>query len=138
MSAGRTREFSYFGWSPDEVPDPQDPATFTRSKLRWDELGTEPHASMLDWYRRLIDIRRSIPQLTDGRNDRVRTSFDEDQGWLVLERDPVVLAANLGKNPVTLAVVAGRHLLAGSDPSVAVADEVLTLPADWVAVLLQD
>jgi len=138
VSAGRKREFSYFGWSPDEVPDPQDPATFARSKLRWDELGVEPHASMLDWYRRLIAIRRSIPELTDGRNDRVRTSYDEDQGWLVLERDPVVVAANVGKNPVTLAVVAGRRLLAGSDPAVVVAGDGLLLPADSVAVLLQD
>ena len=138
VSEGRKREFAYFGWSPDDVPDPQDPATFERSKLRWDELDRQPHASMLDWYRRLIAIRRGIPQLTDGRNDRVRTSFDEDQGWLVLERDPIVVAANVGKDPVSLTVGAGRRLLAGSEPDISLTGAGLRLPAGSVAVLSED
>ena len=37
---GRIAEFEKMGWDPAEVPDPQDPETFTRSKLDWDELTT--------------------------------------------------------------------------------------------------
>ncbi len=39
MSEGRRREFAAFGWAPEDVPDPQDPATFAASVLRWDEVG---------------------------------------------------------------------------------------------------
>jgi maltooligosyltrehalose trehalohydrolase len=38
---GRIAEFEKMGWDPDVVPDPQDPETFTRSKLDW----TEPYPS---------------------------------------------------------------------------------------------
>ena len=34
---GRIREFERMGWDPAVVPDPQDPETFTRSKLDWAE-----------------------------------------------------------------------------------------------------
>ncbi|RUQ98319.1 malto-oligosyltrehalose trehalohydrolase [Labedella endophytica] len=34
---GRIAEFEKMGWDPDVVPDPQDPETFTRSKLDWAE-----------------------------------------------------------------------------------------------------
>ena len=33
VSAGRKREFVAFGWDPDSIPDPEDPATFEASKL---------------------------------------------------------------------------------------------------------
>ena len=35
---GRRREFAAFGWAPEDVPDPQDPATFARLGARWDEV----------------------------------------------------------------------------------------------------
>jgi 1,4-alpha-glucan branching enzyme len=38
------------------VPDPEDPATFDRSKLTWSE-GPENHA-MLEWYRQLLQLRQ--------------------------------------------------------------------------------
>ena len=37
VSEGRRREFAAFGWSPEQVPDPQAPETFEASVLRWDE-----------------------------------------------------------------------------------------------------
>ncbi len=59
VSDGRRREFAAFGWDPDDVPDPQDPATFERSKLDWSELGREPHAELLAWHKALIARRRA-------------------------------------------------------------------------------
>ncbi len=59
VSEGRRREFAAFGWAPADVPDPQDPATFERSKLDWTELGREPHAGILARHRELIARRRS-------------------------------------------------------------------------------
>jgi len=54
VSEGRRREFKDFDFS--EVPDPQDPATFERSKLNW-QL-THGENLMLHWYASLIDLRK--------------------------------------------------------------------------------
>jgi maltooligosyltrehalose trehalohydrolase len=54
VSEGRLREFADFGWT--DVPDPQDAATFDRSRLRWPQ---EPaNLDMLSWYRSLLRLRR--------------------------------------------------------------------------------
>ena len=54
VSEGRRNEFKQFRWT--EVPDPQDPETFSRSRLHWAMI-TEDNA-MLRWYRSLIALRR--------------------------------------------------------------------------------
>src|SRR5262249_5870212 len=51
VSEGRRNEFAAFGWRAEDVPDPQDAATFERSKLDWAELDKDPHADVLAWYR---------------------------------------------------------------------------------------
>jgi maltooligosyltrehalose trehalohydrolase len=54
VSEGRRNEFKDFDFS--EVPDPQDPATFDRSRLDWSKaVDTNP---MLRWYRELIRLRK--------------------------------------------------------------------------------
>ena len=53
---GRREEFKQFRW--DEIPDPQDPATFVRSRLNW-SLAT-PENEMLTWYRALIELRKKF------------------------------------------------------------------------------
>src|SRR3954454_4475787 len=62
---GRRAEFAAFGWRPEDVPDPQDIATFRRSQLNWDEVDTSPHRELLDWHRRLIQLRKSQPDLSN-------------------------------------------------------------------------
>jgi maltooligosyltrehalose trehalohydrolase len=54
VSEGRRREFKDFNF--DEVPDPEDQATFERSKLTWGH-GAE-NREMLEWYRQLLLLRR--------------------------------------------------------------------------------
>ena len=51
---GRKAEFAGHGWDADEIPDPQDPETFARSKLEWDEIDTGDHARLGEVYRALI------------------------------------------------------------------------------------
>jgi maltooligosyltrehalose trehalohydrolase len=53
---GRCQEFKELDFSGDSVPDPQDPATFDRSKLNW-KL-TEGENSMLEWYIALLALRK--------------------------------------------------------------------------------
>ena len=117
VSQGRRREFAAFGWSEDDVPDPQDPATFADSKLDWDEPANEPHAGMLEWHRRLLEIRRTNGGLGTGTIGEVETSFDEDQRWLVVRRAGVTIAANFSDVPVEVPVktVPGRALIYSPD-----------------------
>ena len=66
---GRRREFEHFVAFGGEVPDPQDPQTFERSKLRWQKISGQwsvgsgqknQRQEMLEWYRRLIELRRKV------------------------------------------------------------------------------
>jgi len=95
VSEGRRREFAAFGWEPDDVPDPQDPETFRRSRLDWDELGRPPHAEVLAWHRDLIRLRREVPALAGNDFDDVEVRWDEAAGWLVVERGPLSVVCNL-------------------------------------------
>jgi len=64
VSEGRRKEFKDFRWQ--DVPDPQDPATFERSKLHWDLA--EPAGQnvprgtfeMREWYSKLLKLRRRL------------------------------------------------------------------------------
>jgi maltooligosyltrehalose trehalohydrolase len=100
VSEGRRREFAAFGWDPEAVPDPQDPATFERSKLDWSELDRQPHAELLRWHKDLIALRRRLLSVDGGATAPVRVELDEEAGWIVLDRGQVRLAANVGKDPV--------------------------------------
>ena len=135
VSQGRRAEFASFGWSPDGIPDPQDPVTFERSKLDWAELGKERHASLLAWYTELIALRRRVPALTDPRLGRVETACDADLGWLVVRRGPVTITVNLGTADWSLDTGPGAQLLAASDPRINVAGQRVVLPPDSVAIV---
>jgi maltooligosyltrehalose trehalohydrolase len=58
VSEGRRNEFKEFSSFGSKVPDPQDPATFERSKLTW-QL-TRERKEMLDWYKQLIGLRKVL------------------------------------------------------------------------------
>ncbi|HEX5370542.1 MAG TPA: malto-oligosyltrehalose trehalohydrolase [Dehalococcoidia bacterium] len=133
VSEGRKREFAAFGWWPDEVPDPQDLATFERSRLDWAERDRESHREMLSWYRDLIALRRSTPELTDGRLAEVEVSYDEGARTLTMRRGSIMLCLNLG--PETVLEVPPSKLLITSDPGADPSGRGLSLPPDSVAIL---
>ncbi len=54
VSEGRRGEFKDFDFA--DVPDPEDPATFERSKLTWAD-GAQ-NREMLDWYQQLLQLRK--------------------------------------------------------------------------------
>jgi len=135
VSDGRRAEFAAFGWNRSRVPDPQDPATFERSRLRWSEMDSERCGSLLDWYRRLIALRRRVPALTDPRLDRTRTDCDPAAGWLVVRRGPVAVAVNLGGGAWTFPAGPGAGLLAASDSGIYQRSGDLVLPPDTVAIV---
>ena len=97
---GRKAEFAEHGWDADEVPDPQDPETFARSKLNWDEVGSGEHARLRELYRGLIALRHREPDFADPWLDHFGVDYDEDARWIVLRRGAFAIACNLGVEPV--------------------------------------
>jgi maltooligosyltrehalose trehalohydrolase len=138
---GRRAEFAAYGWPPDQVPDPQAPATFTQSKLNWSDLETDSHAALLNWYRSLIALRKSEPSLADPTFAGVEVAFDETERWIVIRRGPLQIGANLAPTPRTVPLL--RHpqqlapttILLTSAPATRLDASALTLPPESAAVI---
>jgi len=98
---GRRREFAAFAeFAGEEVPDPQDPATFERSKLTWRE-----DRAHRDLVKELLRVRRDVRGEADCR-------FDEDARWLVVRRGGHELALNFAREPQDVPVDGGAVVLA--------------------------
>jgi maltooligosyltrehalose trehalohydrolase len=135
VSEGRKREFAAFGWKAEDIPDPESPETFQRSKLHWDEIHQGAHAEMLAWVRQLIHLRRRSPSLNDGDLHHVKVSYDERQRWLVMERGLVRVICNLG-DAATEFENPGRFALAlASCAEVRATAAGIVVPPDCLAIL---
>jgi len=132
---GRIEEFSRSGWDPNAVPDPQDPATFERSKLDWAELGAGRHARILEVYRSLAALRRRLPQLTDPSFVHTRCMVDQTRGLFTMHRGDVVVVVNFGTESATTTLDEGLSLLFETGSGVDLAGPDLTLPGHAGAVL---
>lgn len=97
VTTGRRREFLSFGWKEDEIPDPQDLNTFLHSRLNWKDLSRESHAEILDWYRKLIALRKSCPGMTRSTFEDVDVQSNEEAAWILYRRGTVVMLFNLHK-----------------------------------------
>jgi maltooligosyltrehalose trehalohydrolase len=135
VKEGRRGEFAAFGWKPEDIPDPDDVETFRRSKLNWNELHDGRHEEMLEWYRRLIQLRRGSPSLNDGEPRQTKVSFDEEKRWLVMERGAVTVMCNLGTEAVELENSRRLPLLLASRGDVEAMESKVGLPPDTLAIL---
>jgi maltooligosyltrehalose trehalohydrolase len=135
---GRRREFAAFGWDPEEIPDPQAEETFLRSRLDWEEIEREPHSKMLDWHRSLIELRRRIPALRDGRMERTTVQFDEEARRLIMKRGAVLVVCNLAEvgQRIPCSDLGGRNILLASEPGIFLQAEEIWMPAHSVAILV--
>ncbi|MGW3606478.1 malto-oligosyltrehalose trehalohydrolase [Micromonospora sp. NPDC005161] len=134
VALGRRREFASHGWAEGDVPDPQDPQTFVRSRLDWAELDKPEHREMLAFYQRLIALRRSLPDLSDPRLHAV--SVQHGDQFLLMRRGDTLVVANLaGRGQgVSLPGVARRVLLATGE-GVTVMRDRIELPAETAAIV---
>jgi maltooligosyltrehalose trehalohydrolase len=138
VKEGRRGEFAAFGWNPADIPDPESVETFQRSKLRWDEVHQGRHEEMLEWYRRLIQLRRGSPSLNDGEPGQTTASFSEEKKWLVIERGAVTVMGNLGTEAVELHNPRRLPLLLASRADVEVVGDKVSLPANTLAILTDE
>jgi len=105
---GRRAEFAAFDWGA-RVPDPNDPATFQRSKLDWDRAA----GPVLELWRALLGLRREVPALGNCRRDLTTARVDPERRLVVMERgDPsgsrAVVVANLGQRSQHCPVDTGK------------------------------
>ena len=91
---GRRQEFAAFAeFAGEEVPDPQDPATFERSKLT-----RRGSTKLRELYAALLRARRALAPGVD------TIEFSEDDGWLRVRRGAFELACNFAAGPRTVPV----------------------------------
>ena len=136
VADGRRSEFAGFGWTAGDIPDPQDEATFLRSKLDWSQPGRDGHLEMLAWYRELIAMRRARPELTDPRMDRIRADYHEDERWLVVRRGRLRIATSLAPVPRRLPLAGrGTAILAASCSGIALDGDAVVMPPAAFAVI---
>ena len=122
---GRRAEFGTHGWDEAEVPDPQAPETFLRSKLDWSERDREPHDRLLRWYHDLLALRAAHPDLADPGLGNQDVTWS--QGRLSVARGAFTVLVNLVDQPWTQP--AGGRVVLSWDPDVAVEDGEVVVPA---------
>ncbi|HEX5194203.1 MAG TPA: malto-oligosyltrehalose trehalohydrolase [Solirubrobacteraceae bacterium] len=117
---GRRQEFARFAAFGDaeEIPDPEDPATFERSKLT--RQVDEPTLAL---YRRLIEARRELPP---GDADEIR--FDEDRRWLLVRRGSFEIVCNFADDEIAIVPVRGTAIELTTDPNTQIGGGSTRLP----------
>jgi maltooligosyltrehalose trehalohydrolase len=130
---GRRAEFAEHGWDRADVPDPQDPDTFTRSRLDWDEPAREPHARLLRWYRDLVALRRDREDLRDPWRVGLEVAYDQAAGTFRMRRGAHQVLANLSDEPRCFDAQ-GEVLLAWQ-PGVTCVDGRVQVPPECAVVV---
>jgi maltooligosyltrehalose trehalohydrolase len=85
VRTGRREEFRAFQWQ-GEVPDPQDSETFSQCKLKWESRQKRPSRVLLEFYRRLIQLRKDIPALRHLSKEGLEVSRSEEERLLLVRR----------------------------------------------------
>src|SRR5205085_7168977 len=108
---GRREEFARFPEFQDpamreRIPDPMAEKTFTSAKLDWASIERAPHSGCLDWYRRVLAIRRAeiVPRLTAIRAGGTYEVLGEGGvlvRWPLGGGEALVLATNLSAMPAS-------------------------------------
>ena len=122
---GRRREFASFSaFAGQEVPDPQDPATFHRSKLT--RVG-DP--ALLGLHRALLAVRRELPP-----GDAEATG-DEAGGWVCVQRGAFALCLNFADAPRVIPATGSELVLATHPGATALTAGGVEVPAKGGALV---
>ncbi|HUN87456.1 MAG TPA: malto-oligosyltrehalose trehalohydrolase [Terriglobales bacterium] len=95
VSEGRRNEFKHFKSFGADFPDPQDPATFERSRLNWQH--TPEQQDILNWYRKLLCLRRNSYSEVERRTARARVTGEQSiEVQIPAESPQIVVRARWG------------------------------------------
>ncbi|HEY5837085.1 malto-oligosyltrehalose trehalohydrolase [Streptomyces sp.] len=133
ITRGRRREFAAHGWTEQDVPDPQDPATRDRSCLDWAEPDKPVHRELLEWYRALIALRRTEPALTDPQFDAVTATAGGRS--LLLARGPFRTVVNFSDAPARVPLDVPCEVVLARPACKLLRGPAVQLPARGAAVL---
>lgn len=108
---GRREEFAKFPEfqdpeKRDRIPDPTAEETFASARLAWEDAAREPHAGWLDWYRRILAVRRAeiVPRLPGIQGGAGRYEILGGRGlrvsWRLGDGSVLTVTANLGPDPL--------------------------------------
>ncbi|HEY8610883.1 MAG TPA: malto-oligosyltrehalose trehalohydrolase [Roseomonas sp.] len=116
---GRRKEFAHFKAFQDEaararIPDPNDPATFERSRPDPGEAERAPHDAILAYHKALLAIRHAeiIPRLRGAMAKGAEVVGDAAvlARWRMGDGAILTIAANLGAAPAQVKAATGRML----------------------------
>jgi maltooligosyltrehalose trehalohydrolase len=130
---GRRHEFASFGWDPNDIPDPQDIGTFSKSKLDWTEIQRAPHDGLLEWHRRLIALRRDELR-GDGLRPR-EVTVDEDARCIVVHAGRLIWSVNFSSTAqrVVAPCAVGEPIMA-NDTAITVEHDRICMSPHSIAV----
>ncbi len=138
VAEGRKREFADFGFDGDEIPNPEDPEVFVRSKLNWNEVHEGEHQKMLDWVKTLIRIRRGSVCLNDGDRGHVKVQFSDQARTLRMDRGQVAVMLNLGTESAEFKVADGYKEVLTNEAAGVLAEGKVRLQPDGFAIVSQE
>jgi maltooligosyltrehalose trehalohydrolase len=120
---GRKKEFAAFHLE-GEYFDPESVETFKRSQLNWEKRKEGKHQVLLEFYRHLIQLRRTIPALKTLDKQNLEATALEDNKLFFLHRwsqqSGIFAVMNFNQVPVTFSPVFPdgnwRKILDSSEP----------------------
>jgi maltooligosyltrehalose trehalohydrolase len=110
---GRREEFRSFQWK-GELPDPQDEATFLRSKLKQELCSKGEHRVLREFYKELIRLRKTVPALTQLSKEQMEVIGFEREKVLIIRRwkgnEEVIIIFNFddSRRSIDLPIPAGN------------------------------
>jgi len=145
VTEGRRREFKEFpefsaAGATQRIPDPQAPATFESSRLRWSEQRNGEHGRVLALYRQLLALRRAHDALA-GSDELAGEAVAPEASTLVLRRSDgdetfwvIARFSSGGEVDLTEAAAALGHELRGVPLEVVLDTEHAEFAADPHAI----
>jgi len=143
VADGRRQEFKRFAAFTDDaavalIPDPNAEATFTRSKLLWQERSASPHRAQLDFIRELLALRRRYlaPHLSNSIRAGRFAIVDEvlRVEWRLADGQPWRLFIHFGAHAVYAVLPTGGTTVFSRGSAAAAAPQARLEPGAVIAV----
>lgn len=151
VQQGKQEEFAAF-LDRGEVQDPQDPNTFWKCKLNWEERETGHHQVLWKFYQQLIQLRHSIPALKNLDKKSLKVICTEADKLLQIHRQSpesqvfYVMNFNQSSSTFTPSITSSnwQKILDSTDtkwmgpgakmPETLVSEKLLTIPPQSLAL----
>lgn len=104
---GRKEEFTAFRWE-GEIPDPQDEATFLKSRIDYGLREGGHHRTLMEFYRELLLLRKDHPVLSRLSKEDIEVTARETEKVLFVRRwrgsGQTATVFHFGSDPVSLSL----------------------------------